>query len=158
MPIIRIIFAQSMQPTDYSSIGVPVILRSGINEIDVLHWLNLRVYLNPQIEGGFVKLESESEVESAIKAFRKEIFYKLESLGLPAVKVATESGEFSKGALKLLADEWILSKEESREDSRDAREAESLSISRKALLISKCANIIAISAVIIAIIGIFVQK
>lgn len=148
MQTIRIVVS-GMQPTDYSALVPGVVLRPGQNDLEVLHWLNLRCHLKSQIDGGFVSVDPNEEA-TAIESFRSELFAKFKSLGVPSVKVAAETGDFSKGALHELAMEWLLSKTEEREDGRDERELESMSISRKALTNSKRANTIAISAAILS--------
>lgn len=148
MQTIRIVVS-GMQPTDYSALVPGVVLRPGPNDLEVLHWLNLRSHLKSQINGGFVSVDPKEEA-TAIESFRSELFAKFKSLGVPAIKVAAETGDFSKGALHELAMEWLLSKIEEREDGRDERELESMSISRKALTNSKRANTIAIGAAILS--------
>jgi hypothetical protein len=81
----------------------------------------------------------------------------LEILGEDEVRQRLRNGGLgSPGSEKYtFAQEWLRGKEREREDvlntRREAREKESLSISRKALWISVCAIIIAIAALLFSI-------
>ncbi|MDR3410595.1 MAG: hypothetical protein P4L87_06580, partial [Formivibrio sp.] len=134
MPTVRIVVS-GMQATDYSAQVPGVVLHPGSNDVEVYHWLDLREYVKPQIDGGYVSVDPKEEA-TAIESFRSEWFAKFKSLGVPAVKVAAETGDFSKGALHKLAMEWLLSKTEEREDGRDEQ-------IRRAAILSAAATIIA---------------
>jgi len=146
MPTVKII-VKDMQANDYSTIVPGVVLRPGSNEVEVCHWLNLRRHVRVQIDNGYLSIDPKQEAE-AIESFRSELFAKFELLRVPSVKVAAENGDFSTGALRDYAMQWLLSKAEEREDGRDQRELENLSNSRLALAYAKRANIISVGAAI----------
>ncbi|NJA06671.1 hypothetical protein HC024_13205 [Methylococcaceae bacterium WWC4] len=128
----------------------------GETDVNISIWLKLKKELNQFIENNSIYVDQKEEL-LAIEAFKTEQFSYFKSKGVPAIRASVEHGELE-GFPLIFATEWLESKTEVREDLRDSREAESLSISRKALFNSKCANIIAFIAIVIAIIGIFAQK
>ena len=87
---------------------------------------------------------------------RKQVFDEIRNHGLDKVK--NWASKISSSQDKILCDQYIKDYEESlASERREAREEESLSISRKALLISKIAMISAIIATIIAAIAIILN-
>ena len=77
-------------------------------------------------------------------------------MGVPEVKVSSEKGVLSKGVNLPIALEWLESKSELRELSREGREEESLIISRKALHNSNEANKLARRAIAWAAISVLI--
>ena len=154
-----VVKVKNMEPNDFKLHGVPVILREGDNTIKIEHWLALKKIssLNRKISRGHVSVDPNEELR-ATESFQKELFSEFEQLGIPAVKVSSEKGELSKGVKHSFALEWLSSKEESREESRDNREIETLSIDRTALKISKFAIVISIIALSVAIITLYGQQ
>lgn len=138
METIRITVS-GMQATDYSAQVPGVVLRPGQNDLDVLHWLNLRSHLKSQIDGGFVSVDAAEEV-AAIASFKRECFATFEALGVPAVNVASESGEYSKGALRNLADEWLISKSEDRSAAAIAASLEANALARDSNAIARSSS------------------
>lgn len=151
MHTVRII--SQCQPTKYDINGTTVIFSGSgkAQDIDVLHWLELQKICEVQINGGHIYPANKDEEQKAIDAYRQELWSRFEVIGIPVVKVSSESGEFSKGILRSFASEWLEFKSEHREIRRDSREEESLSISRKALSNSTRANIIAIIAMLLSV-------
>ncbi len=130
-----------MQPTDFKLHGVPVILREGDNIIKIEHWLVIKKIVEKKISAGFVSVDRNEET-LAIELFQKKCFSEFEQLGIPAVKSSSQIGELSEGVKHSFALEWLSSKEESREESRDNREVENLSLAQTNIKISKYAIVI----------------
>ncbi|MFQ6334189.1 hypothetical protein [Methylophilus sp. 3sh_L] len=158
MKTIRII-VRNMQQTDYSAQVPGVVLRPGENDLDILHWLNLRRHLKSQIDGGFVTVNAADEA-TATESIKQEYFKLFETLGVPTVKVASESGDYCKGALRNFADEWLISKSEDRSTAAIAASLEANSLARDSNDIARSssreaakANRRASIALIIAVIG-----
>lgn len=128
-----------MQAVDYSTHVPGVVLRPGKNDIAVLSWLDLRGYLKRQIEGGYVSVNAEEEA-AAIKSYKQGCFSSFEALGVPAVKVASESGEYSKGALRDIANEWLISKSEDRTAAALAASLEANALARDANSIAQSSS------------------
>ena len=84
-------------------------------DIDVLHWLELQKICEVQINGGHIYPANKDEEQKAIDAYRQELWSRFEVIGIPVVKVSSESGEFSKGILRSFASEWLEFKSEHRE-------------------------------------------
>jgi hypothetical protein len=133
MHTVRII--SKCQPTNYENSGIPITLNGNgqVQEIKVLYWLEIKKISGTQISGGFIYPENVDDEKRVIATFREEEFSKFESMGVSAVKVATKSGDFCKGVLHSLAEEWLLSKDE-------AQRNENLSISREANAIAKTSS------------------
>jgi hypothetical protein len=58
----------------------------------------------------------EAKLQTALQQFKSSCFSEFESLGIPVVKASVVAGNLSRGDKHLLAKEWLLSKEEARED------------------------------------------
>jgi hypothetical protein len=86
-----------------------------------------------------------------MKSNEKHIIEKLESMSLEDARVAIATGIVGDvgSPNHAFAISWLSVKEAA---SRDAKEAETLSIARKALRNSKWANIIAIAAIVFSVI------
>jgi len=136
-----ILKVKKMQPTDFKLHGVPVILREGDNIIKIEHWLVIKKIVERKVSAGFVLVDRNEEA-LAIEFFQKECFSEFEKLGIPAVKSSSQKGELSEGVKHSFALEWLLSKEESREKSRDSREIQNLSLAQKNTKILKYAIVI----------------
>ncbi len=144
-----------MQPNDFKLHGVPFILKEGDNTIQIEHWLVIKKIVERKISAGFVAIDRNEEFR-ATESFQKRCFSEFELLGVPAVKVSSEKGELSEGVKHSFAIEWLSSKEESREENRDNREIENLSITRSAQKTSKIAIIVStITALSVAIITVW---
>ena len=144
-----------MQPNDFKLHGVPVILKEGDNTIKIEHWLVIKKIVEKKISSGFISIDRNEEFRET-ELYKKRCFSEFESLGVSAVKVSSKTGELSKGVKHSLALEWLSSKEESREENRENREIESLSISRSARNISMAAIIVStITALSVAIITVW---
>lgn len=131
-------------------------IKVGETDIDILIWLKIKKELKQFIDNKSIYVEPEDELR-AINEFRTEQFSHYRSIGVPAVRASVEYGDLEEFQLQL-AKEWLEVNTEAREDLRDSREAQNLSISRKALYNSKCANVIAAIAIIIAVIGMAIKK
>ncbi|MDC0609662.1 hypothetical protein OAP63_02925 [Vibrio sp.] len=150
-----ILKAKNLQPSNFKSQGVPFILREGDNSIKIEDWLVIKNIVEKKISAGFVFIDRNEEFQ-AIELFRKGCFAEFEQLGMPAVKTSIKNGELSKGVKHSFALEWLSSKEESREESRDNREIESLSIARKSKNIAICAIVIStITALLVSILSVW---
>ncbi|MDO6388449.1 hypothetical protein [Uliginosibacterium sp. 31-12] len=108
--------------------------RQGVTAIEVADWLELKKTLHVQIANGFIYPESEENERSAVRKFRETLHSRFSSLGVPAVKIAVESGEFASGIMKLEATEWLL-----RQDHE--YNAEVLAIAREANAIANEAKL-----------------
>jgi tRNA G37 N-methylase TrmD len=146
-----IVKVKNMQPTDFKLHGVPVILREGDNHIKIEHWLVIKEIVKKPISGGFVSLDQNEEF-LATDSFQKECFLEFEQYGIPAVKISSQKGELSEGVKHSYALEWLSSKEEFREKSRDEREIENLFIAGKVYKTAKFAIAVSTSALVVAII------
>ena len=125
---------------------------------------SLKKVLHIQIENGFI-FPKDIEAESvAIKAFREALRTRFSSLGVPAVEIAMESGEFSSGVFRIEAAEWLLSQEHAynlealaiaREANVIAAEAKSTSAASAAAAVeqAKWAKWAAVIAVVAAIVS-----
>jgi hypothetical protein len=136
-----ILKVSNMQPTDFKLHGVPVILREGDNTIKIEHWLVIKKIVEKKISAGFVSVDRNEET-LAIELFQKECFSEFEQLGIPAVKSSSQKGKLSEGVEHSFAIEWLSLKEESREESRDNRDVENLSLAQTNTKISKYAIVI----------------
>jgi hypothetical protein len=141
------------EPTKDTINGETYTLIKGVTEVSVSFWIGYKARHKNHIEGHHVFPEDKPGEENAILEFKGACFSEFESLGIPAVRVSSEKGELSKGVKHSFALEWLESKSESRELSREEREEESLSISRNALRISDEANKLARRAIMWAAIA-----
>jgi len=140
----------NMQPTDFKLHGVPVVLKQGQNSIQIEHWLVIKNIVEKTIAAGFISIDRDEELRIT-ELFKKECFTEFEELGLSLVKSSTLNGKLSKGIKHSFALEWLAAKSESREQSRDNRETESLSVARKSNSIAKCAIVLSvITALLVA--------
>jgi len=93
---------------------------------------------------------------------QKQILRECERFGEEEVRRRFYAGEYSSPRDQSLIQGWLHGKETEREEAlnvrREAREEESLSISRKAICISYAAIIIAIIAIVVPIIVILLTK
>jgi hypothetical protein len=152
-----ILKVKNMQPTDFKLHGVPVNLREGDNVIKIEHWLVIKKIVEKKISAGFVSVDRNEE-SLATESFQKECFSEFEQLGISAVKLSSNKGELSEGVKHPFALEWLSLKEEFREESRDNREIENLSLVRTGIKTSKCAIVIgAIATLSAAIIAVWQQ-
>ncbi len=153
-----ILKVNNMQPTDFKLHGVPVILREGDNTIKIEHWLVIKKIVEKKISAGFVLIDRNEET-LAIELFQKECFSEFEQLGIPAVKSSSQKGKLSEGVKHSFAIEWLSSKEESREESRENREIENLSLAQTNTKISKYAIVIgAVATLSAAIITVWLSN
>ena len=135
------------EPTQDTIDGETYTLIKGVTEVSVSFWIGYKIKNKRRIEGNFVYPENKNEEESAILEFKELCIAEFEKMGVPEVKVSSEKGELSKGVKHPIALEWLESKSELRELSREEREEESLIISRKALHNSNEANKLARRAI-----------
>ncbi|WP_085344728.1 hypothetical protein [Vibrio sp. ArtGut-C1] len=138
-----IIKVKNMQPVDYKQQGVPVVLKEGENLIPIEHWLVIKKIVERKIDAGYISID-RAEESRITELFKKECFTEFDKLGLSMVESSTVSGEFSKGVKQEFAREWLATKKESREQSRDRREVESIVIARKANTIAICAIVVSV--------------
>ncbi|MEM5481557.1 hypothetical protein WNY97_17240 [Pseudoalteromonas fuliginea] len=138
------------ESTVYTIDEVTLTIENGENEIPVDFWIGFKSSSSGKrkIDRGTIHPKDISAESDAISGFKELCFSEFDLLGVPAVKVSLESGSSSKGVKHSFALEWLESKSELREVSREDREEESLSISRKALRNSERANTIAIIAIV----------
>ncbi len=144
------LIAKDIQPTDFKFHEVDFILKNGENSIRVEDWLVIKKIIEKNISAGFVSIDRDEE-SKAIKSYQRECFTEFERLGVPAVKALSKNGELSKGIKHTYANEWLSSKEESREKNRDNRDIESLVIARKSKNIAIWSIIISIISIIITL-------
>lgn len=144
---------KNLQPNSFELHGVPVVLSEGDNAVKIEHWLVIKKIsgVERKISRGFVSVDKNEEFR-ATESFQKECFSEFEVLGIPEVKISSQKGKLSKGVKHSLALKWLSLKEESREESRDTREIETLSIARTDLKTSKCGIVV---SAIIALVAIF---
>ena len=139
MPTIRIFNKEQGIQADAN--GHPVILqRQGVTEVEVADWVEIKKQLKSMVDKGFIGPESEIDEKHAISSFREALHAQFALLGVPAVKIALESGEFSSGAKKLEAAEWLLRQEHEYK-------SEALAIAREANSIANEAKLIAAASV-----------
>ena len=138
-----IIKVKNMQPVDYKQQGVPVVLREGENLIPIEHWLVIKNIVERKIAAGFISID-RGEERRITELFKKECFADFDRLGLSMVESSTVSGELSKGIKHSFALEWLATKKEFREQSRERREVESVVIARKANTIAICAIVVSV--------------
>lgn len=143
MPIIRIFNKDQAIQFDVNGHSV-VLARQGSTEVEVADWVEIKSLLKTQIRNGLIGPESEAEEVLAINRFRENLHIRFASLGVPAVKVAFESGEFSSGVKKLEASEWLLRQEYDYK-------SEALTIAREANKIADEAKMIAAANVDVAV-------
>jgi len=146
MPETITVTVKNLQPNDYSLHGVPIVLSEGENLVRIDHWLVIKKLLNKKIEKGFVLINHDEETH-AIEAFREECFSEFEELGIPSVKISSEQGELSKGVKNPIALEWLSSKSEFRELSREVREKEANNLARRSVAWAAISVLIAIIAI-----------
>ncbi len=146
---------KNQEPTDYTLHGAPITLVKGDNLVSIEHWLLIRGLMKNKIANGFVLVDQDKEAR-AIELYKQECFSEFDLYGISSVKVSSEKGDLSKGIKHLFALEWLESKENSREESRDSREIESLLIARSALKVSKWSiSLSIITAVVVAILSVW---
>ncbi|MBH0061788.1 hypothetical protein I6E85_11530 [Pseudoalteromonas sp. NZS71] len=143
MSTVNIIYAGESTVCNINEVTLTI--ENGENEIPIDFWIGFKSSSSGKrkIDRGAIYPKDVSAESVAISDFKELCFSEFDLLGVPAVKVSLESGSFSKGVKHSIALEWMKSKSEIREVSREDREKESLSISRKALLTSEDANSIA---------------
>ncbi|NLU35149.1 MAG: hypothetical protein GXX07_09280 [Wolinella succinogenes] len=152
MPDTITVKIKNSQPCNYALHGAPIVLQEGDNLVRIDHWLIIKDLMKKKISRGFVSVDLNEE-SRAIESYKQKCFLEFELLGIPSVKVSSEKGDLSTGVKHLLALEWLMSKEALREENRDSREIESISIARSALKVSKWSIVLSIiTAVVVAII------
>ncbi|ELA8469889.1 hypothetical protein Q1G98_003381 [Vibrio alginolyticus] len=145
---------KSMQPVDYKLYNVPVVLREGENCVPIEHWLVIKHLVEKKITAGSISIDRDEELRIT-ELFKRECFTEFDKLGLPAVECSTASGELSNGIKHIFAQEWLVSKRESREQSRDNLEVESLTVTKKSNNIAICTIVVsAVTALLVALLTI----
>ena len=93
----------------------------------------------------------------------QKVIDRCESIGEAAVRTGLVAGDFGDTPTyfdRLVAERWLAAKDNASASAstarRDAREEETLSISRKALRVANTANILAAIATLVAVIALYV--
>lgn len=115
MKTIRIIVS-GMQPTRYGDGANGLVLNPGQNDVEVLHWLNLRSDFKAQIDGGHISVDAKEEA-AAIKSFRQDCFSSFESAGESEVEAELlPGGRFFSEPFKTFASIWLFNRRISQRD------------------------------------------
>ncbi|WP_332401731.1 hypothetical protein [Vibrio metschnikovii] len=136
-----ILQVKNMQPTDFKLHGVPVVLKEGENSIPIEHWLVIKKLVEKKITAGYISIDRDEELR-VTELFKKECFTEFDKIGFSRVESSTVNGELSEGIKRSFAIEWLVAKSESRKQSRDKREVESIEVARKSNTIAICSIVV----------------